>query len=126
VLHLQMKRAMKNLGAVHVDIDGVAHSHSFGSAFFEIPADRPVTVRIHQLDVLRHVFGSAMTVLEPGAPAELEYQAPAHNKVKGEIGPPGTTRVRGRGRFFLFLGAIIVVPIVVAFVAIVILFMLAL
>jgi len=93
VLHLQLQRALRNTGAVHVNIDGLAHVQRFGPAFFEIPADRPVTVRVHQFDVLQRVFGNAVTVLEPGAPAELEYQAPAHNKVMGEIGPPGTTSV---------------------------------
>jgi len=121
VLHLQLKSTMRNRGAVHVNIDGVAHVQHFGSAFFEIPADRPVTVRAHQFDVLQRVFGNAVTVLEPGAPAELEWQASAHNKVAGEIGPPGTTSVRGRARLFLFMGAIIVVPFIVLFVFLVIL-----
>jgi len=32
----------------------------------------------------------------------------------GEIGPPGTTNVRGRARFYLFLGGILVVLVVLA------------
>jgi len=75
-------------------------------------------------------MGKAEMVLEPGAPAELEYQAPAQNKVMGEIGPgeigpPGTTSVRGRARFYLVLGGIIVVPFVLLFVAITVMVMLA-
>lgn len=125
VLHLQLQRALRNTGAVHVNIDGVGHIQRFGPAFFEIPADRPVTVRVHQFDVLQRVFGNAVTVLESGAPAELEYQAPAHNKVMGEIGPPGTTSVRGRARFYLFIGGGIVVPFVLLFVAITVMVVLA-
>ncbi len=43
----------------------------------------------------------------------------------GEIGPPGTTSVRGRARFYLFLGGIIVVPFVLLFVALTVMVMLA-
>jgi len=50
----------------------------------------------------------------------LEYQAPAHNKVMGEIGPPGTTSVRGRARFYLFIGGLIAVPFVLLFVFIIV------
>jgi len=123
VLHLQLRRALRNIGAVHVNIDGLAHVQSFGSAFFEIPADRSVTIRVHQFDVLQRVFGNAEMVLEPGTPAAMEYQAPAHPKEMGEIGPPGTTSVRGRARFYLFIGGLIVVPFVLLFVAIIVMVM---
>jgi len=106
VLHLQLKRALKNIGAVHVNIDGSAYVLSWGPAFFEIPADRPVTIRVHQFDVLQRTMCQAEMTLEPGAPAELEYQAPAHPKEMGEIGPPGTTSVRGRARLVRYLGCI--------------------
>ena len=53
-------------------------------------------------------------VLAAGTPDALEYQAPAHLKEMGEIGPPGTTNVRGRARFYLFLGGILVVLVVLA------------
>ena len=86
VLHLQLRRALKNIGAVHVSIDGLAHVQSFGSAYFEIPADRPVTIRVHQFDVLQRVFGNAAMVLEAGTPAALEYQAPAHPKEMARSG----------------------------------------
>ena len=120
VLHLQLRRALKNIGAVHVNIDGLAHVQRFGPTFFEIPADRPVTIRVHQFDVLQRVFGNAVTVLEAGTPAELEYQAPAHPKEMGEIGPPGTTNVRGRARFYRFIGGLIAVPFVLLFVFIIV------
>ena len=122
VLHLQLRRALKNIGAVHVNIDGLAHVQSFGSAFFEIPADRSVTIRVHQFDVLQRVFGNAEMVLEPGTPAAMEYQAPAHPKEMGEFGPPATS-VRGRARFYLFIGGLIVVPFVLLFVAIIVMVM---
>lgn len=122
VLHLELRRALKNIGAVHVNIDGLAHVQGFGSAFFEIPADRPVTIRVHQFDILQRVFGNAEMVLEPGAPAALEYQAPAHPKETGEIGSPGTTHVRGRMRYYRLIGGIIVLP-VLAFVVIIVIVM---
>ena len=40
-----------------------------------------------------------------------------------EIGPPGTTSVRGRARFYLFIGGLIVVPFVLLFVAIIVMVM---
>lgn len=120
VLHLELRRALRNVGAVHVNINGLAYVQRFGPAFFEIPADRPVTIRVHQFDVLQRVFGNAEMRLEPGAPADLEYQAPAHPKEMGEIGPPGTTRVRGRARMYLFMGGLIVVPFVVLFMALIV------
>ncbi len=42
----------------------------------------------------------------------------------GEIGPPGTTNVRGRARFYLFIGGIIVVPFVLLFLALTVMVML--
>jgi len=48
-------------------------------------------------------WGNAEMVLEPWAPAELEYQAPAHTSQSGEIGPPGTVHVRGK-RTYVYIG----------------------
>ncbi len=103
LLHLQLKRALWNTGAVHVTIDGWPHVLGWGPAIFEIPADRPVTIRVHQFDVLQRVFGNAEVVLAPWAPAVLEYQAPAHPSQMGELGPPGTVSVRGK-RTYMYLG----------------------
>jgi len=125
VLHLQVKRVLKNAGAVHVNIDGLAHVVSWGPVFFEIPADRPVIIRAHQFDILQRMFGQAEVVLAPEAPAELEYQSAAHNKVEGEMGPPGTTRVRGRARLFWGMGCLMLgaVGFVVLFTVVLILIM---
>jgi len=112
VLHLQLRRALRNVGAVHVNVDGSPYVLKFGPAAFEIPADRPVTIRVHQFDVLQRIFGRAEVVLAPEAPAVLVYQAPAHTSQDGEIGLPGTVSVRGK-RTYVYLGCGVVMLLVV-------------
>ncbi len=105
VLQLRLRRALKNVGAVHVSIDGWPYVLGWGPTAFEIPADRPVTIRVYQFDVLQRLLGNAEVVLAPGAPAQLEYQAPAHTSQMGELGPPGTVSVRGK-RTYVYLGCL--------------------
>ncbi len=120
VLQLQLRRALKNVHAVHVSIDGWPYVLGWGPTAFEIPADRPVTIRVHQFDILQRVFGNAEMVLEPWAPAVLDYQAPANASQSGEIGPPGTVRVRGKGTY-VFIGCMSVVLVFVVLLLVLIL-----
>jgi len=118
LLHLQLKRALWNTAAVHVTIDGWPHVLGWGPAIFEIPADRPVAIRVYMFDVLQRVFGNAEVVLAPWAPAVLEYQAPAHTSTAGELGPPGTVSVRGK-RTYVYLGCMGLVLVVALLVLVV-------
>lgn len=79
---------------VHVTVDGSTYVLSLGGpVWFEVPADRPVHVSVHQQ--LNQTTGHASTVLMHWAPPELEYRAPHLSAYAGELGPPGTTRSRG-------------------------------
>jgi len=121
VLHLQLRRALRNVGAVHVNVDGSPYVLKFGPAVFEIPADRPVTIRVHQFDVLQRVFGSAEVVLAPESPPVLEYQAPAHTSQNGEIGPPGTVSVRGK-RTYVYMGCgVVMIVVLLVFILLILL-----
>ncbi len=62
-------------------------------------------------------------VLAPEAPAELEYQAPAHTSQNGEIGPPGTVSVRGK-RTYVYIGCMsLVLVVLVVLMALIIVFL---
>lgn len=63
-------------------------------------------------------------VLAPEAPAELEYQAPAHTSQIGEIGPPGTVSVRGK-RTYAYIGCMSVVVVVLVVLLVMVIVFLA-
>lgn len=64
-------------------------------------------------------------VLAPGAPAELEYQAPAHTSQMGEIGSPGTVHIRGK-RTYVYIGCLsLVLVVLVVLLVLIVVFLLA-
>lgn len=106
VLHLRRGGILATPAAM-VHIDGSMYPVRWGTAHFEIPADRPVYLSVYQ--PRRTIVGLAATVLPPQAPAELEYTSPAHLAMAGEIGPPGTTSARGVGLQIVLLVLLAVV-----------------
>lgn len=92
--------------AVHVSIDGATYVLPWGSAAFEVPADRPVHISAYQ-QISGTSSGVAAKVLPPQAPPELEYRAPHGPLASGRFGPPGTVRARGGGYVALVVVAVL-------------------
>jgi hypothetical protein len=111
LLALTLRRSWVGSSAVHVGIDGATYVLPWGSASFEVPADRPVHVSVYQQ--VSGTSGVATTVLPPQAPPQLEYRAPWVGSASGAIGSPGTVRARGRGCGCV-LGVVAVVAMIVA------------
>lgn len=78
---------------VHVNIDGFNHVLPWGTAVFEIPAGRAVTVSAYQ--VVNAPVGLASITLAPHDPPVLEYRSPGNALRAAELGPPANTRPRG-------------------------------
>jgi hypothetical protein len=103
-----------------VAIDGQFHDLEWGRVAFEVPADR--TVRVEAWIYLTRQMGRASYALEAGAPARLEYLAPAAARFPGQLGPPGTVKRKGRiylaaVLFFVVLALIPLIGLVVLLVA---------
>ena len=95
-LTLMLRGPWRDRTPAHVTVDGSTYVLPLGGpAWFEVPADRPVHVSVHQQH--QHTTGHASTVLMHWAPPELEYRGPHLQGFAGEIGPPGTTSSRGKG-----------------------------
>ncbi|HEU5023408.1 MAG TPA: hypothetical protein VFV01_00665 [Spirillospora sp.] len=107
MLRLRTRRGIVAKAGVTVGIDGAHYHQGWGSAAFEIPADRPVQVSVSQGG---GQVGVAATVLTPEQPAELEYRGPAALYLAGSIGAPGTVKQRG---CLLQLTLLALVPLVV-------------
>lgn len=93
-LTLVLRGPWRSRQPVHVTVDGATYVLPLGGpVWFEVPADRPVHISVHQQ--LNQTTGHASAVLMQWASPELEYRAPHLAGFAGEIGPPGTTRSRG-------------------------------
>ncbi len=106
VLRLHTRRGVVAKAGVTIGIDGSHYHQPWGTAVFEIPADRPVHVAVSQGN---GQIGVAATVLTPDQPAELEYRGPAALYLAGSIGPPGTVKQRG---CLLQLAIVLLVPLI--------------
>ncbi|KAB2389993.1 hypothetical protein [Actinomadura montaniterrae] len=115
VLRLHTRRGVVAKAGLTVGVDGAHYHQGWGSAAFEIPADRPVHVSVSQGG---GQAGVAATVLTPEQPAELEYRGPAALYLAGTIGAPGTVKQRG---CLLQLAILALVPLVMLALVIVIL-----
>jgi hypothetical protein len=104
--------------AVTVGIDGAHYHRSWGTAAFEIPADKPVHVAVSQGS---GQVGVAATVLTPEQPPELEYRGPAALYLAGSIGAPGTVKQRGCLLQLAILGLLPLALVVLVIVAAVLL-----
>jgi hypothetical protein len=103
-------------------VDGRQYVVDWGRVALEVPADRPVHVCV--LALHRRPLGVASLVLMPDREPALEYSAPSHLSMAGELGAPGTTSHRGRG---LQAGLLTVLALVVAaFIAVVVTLLVAL
>ena len=94
VLSLRLRRGLIASPSVSVNIDGAVYPQQWGACAFEIPADRPVAIAVHQHGRSGQV-GLATAVLGPDHTPTLEYRGPAHLAMAGELGAPGTVRQRG-------------------------------
>ncbi|MEV0661744.1 hypothetical protein ACIBI3_04835 [Actinomadura luteofluorescens] len=92
VLQLHTRRGVIAKAGVTVSIDAAHYHQRWGTAVFQIPADKPVHVAVSQGD---GQIGVATTVLTPEQPSELEYRGPAALYLAGTIGAPGTVKQRG-------------------------------
>lgn len=92
VLRLNTRRGVIAKAGVTIGIDGAHYHQPWGTAAFEIPANRPVHVSVSQGD---GQIGVAATQLTPEQPSELEYRGPAALYMAGAIGAPGTVKQRG-------------------------------
>ncbi len=93
VLELTCLRGLIAGASVEVSIDGRAYPLAWGTSWFEIPADRPVSVT-----VVRRFKGGvdqAHVVLTPELAPVLDCRGPAHLSKPGDIGQP---RVPGRSK----------------------------
>ncbi|MEU6751536.1 hypothetical protein ABZ914_35425 [Spirillospora sp. NPDC046719] len=106
VLQLHTRRGVVAKAGVTVGIDGAHYHQHWGSAAFEIPADKPVHIAVSQGN---GQVGVAATVLTPEQPSELEYRGPAALYLAGTIGAPGTVKQRG---CLLQLAIFIIVPLI--------------
>lgn len=91
-LVLNLRREMNAVRSVTVNIDGRDYPTPWGSAAFDIPADRPVSIAVYQ-ETDRGRGGLATMVLQPGAGTDLEYRGGAYGV--GSLGVPGTVRLKG-------------------------------
>lgn len=84
-----------------VGIDGREYVGSWGLMTFEVPADRATHVSVFL--PTKNRTGAAATLLLADQAPNLEYSAPAHPAMAGEIGPPNTTVSRGKPIIFVLL-----------------------
>ena len=77
-----------------IAIDQVPQTARWGTGSWQVASDRPVTVTVCIFDKQRRL-GFAEYVLPPGAPADLEYKAPALYDAPGVIGPRGAVVASG-------------------------------
>ncbi|MFJ2756003.1 hypothetical protein ACIO3S_10415 [Nocardioides sp. NPDC087217] len=94
VLSLRLRRGLISMPSASVNIDGAVYPQQWGECAFEIPADRPVSIAVHQ-NGRSGQAGLATAVLAPDHTPTLDYRGPAHLAMAGELGAPGTVRQRG-------------------------------
>lgn len=93
-----------------VGVDGYRFRVRWGTVQVRVPADRPCLVEAY-LPLLGGVSGlsTGSFWLHPAHPPHLEYSAPYHAWLPGQMGPPGTTRHTGQAAVVLVLVAVVLV-----------------
>jgi hypothetical protein len=84
-LTIVFRQAWFSQEGVHVNIDDSSYVLPWGMATFEVPADRPVNINVHQMS--QGKSHSATSVLTSERPAELEYSSHGYFG-RFSIGPP--------------------------------------
>ena len=72
-----------------ISINGVAQPAQWGTGRWDVPRDEPVVIRVGSFSGSMH-YGMVEYVLQPDAPADIEYKAPAVLDRPGAIGVRGT------------------------------------